>query len=507
MRIAFHACTIGLLSAHGALAAVTISSAATRNMSCSNGVCAPTAKQAVLNAGDLEGFLASGNLAVTTTGSGVQADDIHVRSALGWSNSSTLSLEAHRSIAINAPVSITGLSGLALDTGKKRALSFGGKGNVSFANLSSQLTINGAAYTLVADIKTLAADIAANPGGDFALANNYDASADGTYSQPPIVTVFTGAFEGLGNAISNFSIDGTISINREFLEGLFAELGTNGLIENIDLANANVTCSLRSAVKIVIVASLVAQNFGTVRDFSASGAVRDQKPVPHLGGLVGWNHGTILSSHADVAVSAGRYGSVGGLANYNFGTISKSYATGAVLGEFVGGLVAFNFGRVTDSFATGDVQVTFPPEGKLVGGGLVEVNSDSGTIRNSYATGAVIGGEGSVIGGLVGENDNTVGFSYSTGAVTGGTASIMGGLIGKDSFALRGLFDNYWDTKTSGQSQGVGNIPNDRGVTGLTTAQFQSGLPHGFRRKVWTEKANIIDGFPYLLSNPPPKPE
>src|ERR1700733_2465644 len=137
-------------------------------MSCSNGVCSPTAKQAVLNVDDLEGFLASGNVTVTTTGAGVQASDIHVNAALGWTSSSALSLEAHRSIAINAAVSVLGLSGLTLDTGKNGALVFGEKGSVAFGNLSSNLTIGGNEYALVGDIKTLASDIASNPSGSFA---------------------------------------------------------------------------------------------------------------------------------------------------------------------------------------------------------------------------------------------------------------------------------------------------------------------------------------------------
>ena len=92
------------LAAAPARAVVTISSGATQNMSCAGGICAPTAKTAILNVSDLEGFLASGNVTVTTTGTGVQAGDIRVRSALGWTNSSTLSLEAHRSVAIDAAV-------------------------------------------------------------------------------------------------------------------------------------------------------------------------------------------------------------------------------------------------------------------------------------------------------------------------------------------------------------------------------------------------------------------
>jgi hypothetical protein len=59
------------LMATAAHAAIAISSAPTQNMSCSNGVCAPTAKSAVLNVGDLETDLGAGNVTVTTTGAPV----------------------------------------------------------------------------------------------------------------------------------------------------------------------------------------------------------------------------------------------------------------------------------------------------------------------------------------------------------------------------------------------------------------------------------------------------
>jgi hypothetical protein len=68
------------------------------------------------------------------------------------------------------------------------------------------------------------------------------------------------------------------------------------------------------------------------------------------------------------------------------------------------------------------------------------------------------------------------------------------------------LTDAYWDTTTSGitnPSQGAGTPANDPGITGLTTDQLQSGLPAGFDPSVWGESANINNGMPYLLANPP----
>jgi hypothetical protein len=493
----------GMFMVSGAQAGVTISSGETQNMSCSNGVCTPTAKNAILNAGDLENLLTSGNATVTTTGAGVQSNDIHVNSGLGWSSSNTLSLEAKRSIAVKGSVSVTGQGGLTLETGQNGSLSFVKKGDVNFANMSSQLSINGSVFTLAGDIKTLASDMAADPGGAFALAASYDAGADGTYTSPPLGN-FTGVFEGLGNTISNFSLNydaGYVGGNV----GLFTNVEAGGVLENIGLVNANIICTQKRK-KITAVGALVGDNEGTVRFSYATGSVHDGKPGSELGGLVGQNGGLISNSHAAVAVSA-PIGGAGGLAAYSFGSISETYATGAVSGVTGGGLLGENGGSVTESYATGNVQAQSNGGGIGIGGGLTGF-ATGGTISNSYATGAVSGPDGSAIGGLVGANDDPINSSYSTGAVTGGAGASVGGLIGVDRSEHGAITDTYWDTETSGitdPSQGAGNIANDPGITGLTTAQFQAGLPAGFDPKVWSENSNINGGLPYLLSNEPPR--
>ena len=85
-----------------------------------------------------------------------------------------------------------------------------------------------------------------------------------------------------------------------------------------------------------------------------------------------------------------------------------------------------------------------------------------------------------------------------------GSGNAVGGFIGNDSGAMD-LTDTYWDITTSGQSHGVGNDTNYPGVTGLTTEQFQAGLPAGFDSTIWAEDPNINGGLPYLLAAPPLK--
>jgi hypothetical protein len=211
---------------------------------------------------------------------------------------------------------------------------------------------------------------------------------------------------------------------------------------------------------------------------------------------------------------------VGGLlaVNANTGSVGDSYSTTTVTGgrnSGVGGLVGGNGGVIIGSFATG--RVTEMRGGtKFSGaevGGLVGVGGQdpAAAVVNSYATGAVtsIGGLNSSAGGLIGQNGTSISTSYSTSAVSnsGGDGSFTGGLIGVDGSTPGSLSDTDWDTDTSGimdPAQGAGNVANDPGITGLTTAQLQSGLPPGFDPTVWAESPNINGGLPYLLANPPP---
>jgi len=295
--------------------------------------------------------------------------------------------------------------------------------------------------------------------------------------------------------------------------GLFAEVGDKGVLENIGLINANIVA--KQKVKNAGAGALAGGNSGTIMFAYATGSVTVGKKSVG-GGLVGGSSGTIANSYAVVAVT-GKAADIGGLVGYNFGVIENSHAAGKMTGGgspsivgVMGGLVADNSGTISNCYATGAIA---DKGNATYAGGLVGVH-EGGLIENSYATGSVRGSNGggvpyvSYLGGLVGRNYSTISFSYSTGAVSGNTESYIGGLIGYDQSPSGSLTDTYWDTDMSGitnLNQGAGNIADDPGITGLTTVQFQSGLPAGFDLKIWAESAKIDDGFPYLLANPPAK--
>jgi hypothetical protein len=174
----------------------------------------------------------------------------------------------------------------------------------------------------------------------------------------------------------------------------------------------------------------------TIEDCFATGSVSG---VQQTGGLVGCHESEITRCYSTGSVSA-TSDFVGGLVGFNGGTISASWAGGNVFGgDGVGGLVGLNWKEdrllfydpvVKDSYARGDVQ------GKTIVGGLIGGNQKGAVVR-CYSTGQVhVETKDSPVSGLVCTNDPAL------------------------------VKDSFWDAETSGLSTSDGG-------TGKTTAEMQ----------------------------------
>ena len=533
-----------------ARAALVVSNGATSNVSCASGVCTATAANAVLNEKDFRHMIGAGDLTLV---SGSTAQDIVVNAKIQWAKAHHLSLDSFRGIAFTLELASEGGGGATLTTndgGSGGTLSFTAKGKLTFWDTSSGLVINGTSYTLANDIATLAADIAANPSGAFALGRGYDASVDGAYKSAPIPTTLGGAFEGLGHAIDKLTM-----LHKRRLPGtdmgLFAAIGAMGSVRDLYLTGPDIeyadkafgehntgAFAANSAGTIANVAliggkvigqctgGIVGENDGTLANVSVSGgAVVGGGNEDSAGGLACINAGTITRSVFDGDVGPGSTGDAGGIAVANGGTISFSYVAGRVVvgsattgnmpDQAAGGIATGNSGTISQSYSIASVEAGDCYAGEVhsnnaYSGGLVADNS--GTIADSYATGTSYAGNsrgcGAVSGGLIADNATgaIVERVYSIGQVTCFSCSSdeWGGLMGID--AQMSNQSAYWDLNTSGvsdPSRGAGRPANDPGVTGLTTAQFQSGLPSGFDPSVWAQSASINGGYPYLIANPP----
>ena len=149
------------------------------------------------------------------------------------------------------------------------------------------------------------------------------------------------------------------------------------------------------------------------------------------------------------AIVEGRW-RVGGLVG-NFSQsrqIANSYVQGTVKGGvYVGGLVGFNGGTITNSYAIGNV------DGRTYIGGLVGFSSFNKRIHNSYAA-CTVRSSGDNVGGLVGSTLSYIDNSYARGDVSGG--NYVGGLVG-DAGAENNkivINDSFSVGEVSGRSAG-----------------------------------------------------
>ena len=432
----------------------------------------------------------SGNLTV--------ADPITLAGANG------LTLASSNALTIDAPIAITGGGALTLDysTTALTNLSFGltssgfaGGVNYGSTNNGGTLTINGAAYTLLYSMTDLQ-NVNNALTGNYALATSLDASAVsswtplGTDSSGVVLNSnngFSGAFEGLGNTVSNLTMNGTTEGAGLFGDSAF------GSIRDIGLSGISIISSKSDIGGLVGLDgnASTASNGSTIADSYVTGSVSGFGAV---GGLVGKDGGgAIDGSYTTAAVNAS-LGAGGLVGEFLGGAITESYATGAVTGlSQIGGLVGRGYGTISASYAIGAVTVI--DNGAGTAGGFIGAGGPV-TISNSYATGAVNGGAGGErIGGFAGSlSSGTITTSYSTGTVSGGT--MVGGFVGQD-YTTGGITNSYWDMDTSGfgASAGAGNISNNSGISGMHTTGLQGTLPSGLQGGAWSTGAGL---YPYL---------
>ncbi len=192
-------------------------------------------------------------------------------------------------------------------------------------------------------------------------------------------TAFTGFFDGDGHTILHLVVDG------EDYVGLFGYLASGAEVKDLGVVDVNIARSDD------YVGGLVGYNSGSITGSYSSGTVSG---IWYVGGLVGENYGTVTRCYSDGAVSGTRQWSscLGGLVGKNYGGIATSYSTGSVGGSLsVGGLVGVNYGNITTSYSTGLVN------GKYDIGGLV--GSGPGSVLHSVwniDTSGLVGSAGGV---------------------------------------------------------------------------------------------------------------
>ncbi|UCD50585.1 MAG: hypothetical protein JSW27_24045 [Phycisphaerales bacterium] len=290
----------------------------------------------------------------------------------------------------------------------------------------------------------------------FRLASDIDLASAPVEELMPIGiagSVFSGSFDGDGHAILHLVCHGRTQGDA----GLFGSVGGNGLVRDLRLENAELSCDDG-------LGALASYNAGRVLNCSVTGIIQG---LVCTGGLVGYNSGRIEASFVDVQVTG--QSSVGGLVGCNVGRIETCGAAGRVTGQSsVGGLVGRNDKEIFASRSAAEVSGE-EDVGGLVGAGgqaqrwlvcpapppsYVPGLSDS-RITACYCIGSVSGR--AAVGGLVGQNAGIILGCYaacpvrsvSDSADTRSPADVgIGGLVGTNDYGI--VHSSYWDMEGSG---------------------------------------------------------
>jgi len=330
---------------------------------------------------------------VQTVASGTDAGDINVNAAVTWNAATTLTLNAHNNININAAITAQHANGkVALKYGQASTDGDGADYSIkapinlqSGQNFSTQKGSNGTeiSYTVVNDATALQ-DRNSNLNGNYAVGSNIDLSSISNWM--PVgddSNNFTGQFAGLGHTLSNLTIDRS---GTDFV-GLFGYTGSKSVIRDIGLVG------------------------GSVWGSGSNGGGGGGGGTSYSGALVGYNSGTLNNAYATGSVSAnggsGGGGSLGGggggggdshsgaLVGYNTGTINNAYATGSVSangGSGGGGSLGGGDGSDGTSYSGG--LVGFNQEGAISNSFYATTDAAGNAINNSGATTGAFSGNG-----------------------------------------------------------------------------------------------------------------
>lgn len=439
------------------------------------------------------------NNSSSTTGNG----NIFINGSVYW-NANELTLSAYRNIYINADLfgsnTETTQAKLNLEFGQ----GFTASNNTSSINLRSGVRVNlpegnnyrtqkgfdgiPIQYTVITRLGDMGSTsgldlqgINGNLAGNYVLGSDINASSTATWnSGAGFASIghpggsnfygvnshidgveFTGRFDGLGHTISN------LTINRPTTNyvGLFRKTW-GSTIQNVTLSNVNINGSY-------YVGGIVGWNDGTVLSTYTSGYISGFADV---GGIVGDAHAGLIHSSGSSATIWGEQDNIGGLVGENYHTpIFNSYATGNVnSGRWrIGGLVGSNrAGILINNYATGNVT------GQKYVGGLagssISLGYDEigvGRIENSYATGNVQGDQ--LVGGLVGKTGHIITNAYSSGSVIGLTQ--IGAVIGSTDLSQGNYRNIYYNNNNTNQISAFGNFNDSTtlNIIGLNNNQMR----------------------------------
>ena len=293
-------------------------------------------------------------------------------------------------------------------------------------------------------------------------------------------TPFKGVFDGDGHTIKGLYVN-IQTTDKYIYAGLFGY--NEGTIKNLGMLDGSVSSSSSSSSSYV--GGIAGWNDGTISDCYNAGSVSSSSFYSKVvGGIAGHNgyDGTISNCYntgsASSPVSASSTDSssyAGGIAGENYGTISNCYNTGSVSSiassSYAGGIAGRNYGTISNCYNTGSAS-SF--SSYSYAGGIAGRNG--GTIRDCYNTGSI--SSSSQAGGIAGYNGGTISNCYNTGSVSSTasySSSYVGGIAGQN---YNGTISNCYNTgsvSSTASSSYAGGIAGYNGYDGTISNCYNTG--------------------------------
>lgn len=304
---------------------------------------------------------------------------------------------------------------------------------------------------------------------------------------------------GEGGTVKNLAVEGIIDCSKRQLDrpiGGIVGKNNGGTISNCT-SIVDITGSVDSNVGGIVGSS----ESGTIENCCNTGSINVTGSVDsNVGGIVGLAGNpngrvtvTVENCENTGKVTVGGKGLIGGIVGRANGgsTVSNCRNSGDISANkegnsITGGIVGENYGAIFRCYNTGAVTGAVTGDGATGGiaGRNVSDSNGPSRVENCCNTGDVTGavsGSGDV-GGVVGHNNNsnyfisTVKNCYNTGAVISGNSSNVGGVVGQ--IATGDVSDCYY----LGQEglPGIGSVTGETGtkvenIITKTAGQFASG--------------------------------
>lgn len=290
-------------------------------------------------------------------------------------------------------------------------------------------------------------------------------------SMPFNIGGFNGSLDGAGFVIKDLHININTADGTQSNAGLFDVLNTNAFVHNLTLQGGSITNYTNSSGGSV--GSIAGENLGSLKNvFNIEMEISSQNDSANIGGIVGYNKGTVTDAHNSGSVNdktntsariggiagyndnggvisysdnngavtgKGDYSAVGGIVGYNNGSIKNSFNNGNVTGygDYLGGIVGENIKDIFDSYNKGEIK------GKgydTITGGITGIN-DSGNINNVYNSG-IVDSMGYNVGGIVGQNySGTLSNAYNTGTINGNGSEYVGGIAAINDGEIKNVYN------------------------------------------------------------------